>query len=87
VVLRPKPSAPADKSGPNDAQSLRDAVSLGTILVRSHPEQPGRLASRLLADDDPDIKPRHFGDVMSTGKLFSLKGQLSESDYGNGKLT
>jgi hypothetical protein len=31
---------------------------------------PGRLATRLLAD--PDIKPRHFGDVMSTGKLLSL---------------
>jgi hypothetical protein len=32
---------------------------------------PGRLAARLLADD-PDIKPRPFSDVMSTGKLFSL---------------
>jgi hypothetical protein len=29
----------------------------------AHPEQPCRLA---------DIKPRHFGDVMSTGKLLSL---------------
>jgi hypothetical protein len=36
-----------------------------------HSEQPGRLAARLLADD-PDIKPRHFGDVMSTGKLLSI---------------
>jgi hypothetical protein len=35
-----------------------------------HPEQPGCLAARLLADDQ-DIKPRHFGDVMSTGKLLS----------------
>jgi hypothetical protein len=34
-------------------------------------DDPGRLAARLLADD-PDIKPRHFGDVMSTGKLLSL---------------
>jgi hypothetical protein len=48
--------------------------------------EPGRLAARLLADDpdqsatesandetrvDPDIKPRHFGDVMLTGKLLS----------------
>jgi hypothetical protein len=31
----------------------------------------GRLAVRLLAGDS-DIKPRHFGDVMSTGKLLSL---------------
>jgi hypothetical protein len=37
-----------------------------------HPEQPGRLAARLLAD----IKPRHFGDVMSTGKLLSLTGNV-----------
>jgi hypothetical protein len=36
-----------------------------------HPEQPGRQAARLLADD-PDIKPRHFGDVRSTGKLLNL---------------
>jgi hypothetical protein len=36
-----------------------------------HPEQPDRLAARLLADD-PDILPRHFGDVMSTGKLLSI---------------
>jgi hypothetical protein len=36
-----------------------------------HPEQPGRLAARLLADD-PDIKLRHFDDVMWTGKLLSL---------------
>jgi hypothetical protein len=35
-----------------------------------HQEEPGRLAARLLADD-PDIKPRHFGDVISTGKLLS----------------
>jgi hypothetical protein len=34
------------------------------------PEQPGRLTARLLADD-PDIKPHHFGDVMSTGKILS----------------
>jgi hypothetical protein len=33
-------------------------------------EQPGRLTARLLADDT-DIKPHHFGDVMSTGKLLS----------------
>jgi hypothetical protein len=33
-----------------------------------HPEQPDHLAARLLAD----IKPRHFGDVMSTAKLLSL---------------
>jgi hypothetical protein len=38
--------------------------------ARCHPEQPGRLAARLLADD-PDIKTRHFGDVISTGKLLS----------------
>jgi hypothetical protein len=36
-----------------------------------HPEQPGRLAARLLAGDT-DIKPLHFGDVISTGKLLSL---------------
>jgi hypothetical protein len=36
-----------------------------------HPEQLGRLAASLLADD-PDIKPHHFGHVMSTGKLLSL---------------
>jgi hypothetical protein len=35
-----------------------------------HREQPGRLAARLLAVD-PDIKPRHFGDVISTGELLS----------------
>jgi hypothetical protein len=35
-----------------------------------HPEQPGRLAARLLAGD-PDIKLHHFGDVISTGKLLS----------------
>jgi hypothetical protein len=35
-----------------------------------HPEQPGHLAARLLAGD-PDIKPRHLGDVISTGKLLS----------------
>jgi hypothetical protein len=35
-----------------------------------HPEQPGSLAARLLAGD-PDITPRHFGDVISTGKLLS----------------
>jgi hypothetical protein len=40
--------------------------------LQGHPEQPGRLAARLLADD-PDIKPRHFGDVISTGKLLSPK--------------
>jgi hypothetical protein len=34
-------------------------------------EHPGRLlAARLLAVD-PDTKPRHFGDVMLTGKLLS----------------
>jgi hypothetical protein len=38
--------------------------------ARTHPEQPGRLAARLLSDD-PDIKPRHFGEVISTGKLLS----------------
>jgi hypothetical protein len=31
-----------------------------------HPEQPVRLLA-----DDPDIKPRHFDDVISTGKLLS----------------
>jgi hypothetical protein len=31
------------------------------LTSKNHPEQ---LASE-------DIKPRHFGDVMSTGKLFS----------------
>jgi hypothetical protein len=41
------------------------------MSVGSHPEQPGRLAARLLADDS-DIKQHHFGDVMSTGKLLSL---------------
>jgi hypothetical protein len=30
----------------------------------------GRLAANLLAVDT-DIKPRHFGDVISTGKLLS----------------
>jgi hypothetical protein len=30
--------------------------------VLAHPEQPGRLAARLFADD-PDIKPCHFGHV------------------------
>jgi hypothetical protein len=35
---------------------------------KTHLEQPGRLAARLLEDD---IKPRHFGDVISTGKLLS----------------
>jgi hypothetical protein len=34
-----------------------------------HPERPDRLAARLLAVD-PDTKPRHFGDVMFTGKLL-----------------
>jgi hypothetical protein len=32
--------------------------------------RPDRLAARLLAVD-PDAKPRHFGDVMLTGKLRS----------------
>jgi hypothetical protein len=36
-----------------------------------HPEQPGCLAARLLADD-PDTTPRNFGDVILTGKLLSL---------------
>jgi hypothetical protein len=35
-----------------------------------HPEQPSRLAANLLAGDQ-DNKRRHFGDVMSTGKLLS----------------
>jgi hypothetical protein len=39
-------------------------------IYNAQPEQPGRLAARLLADD-PDTKPRHFGDVMLTGKLLS----------------
>jgi hypothetical protein len=47
------------------------AVDGSTGTVIRHPEQPGCLAAMLLADD-PDIKPRHFGDVMSTGKLLSL---------------
>jgi hypothetical protein len=52
------------------------------MLAFSHPQQPGRLAAKLLADD-PDIKPRHFGDVISTGKLlspnvyFQINGQLT----------
>jgi hypothetical protein len=36
-----------------------------------HPEQLGRLAARLLADES-DIKLRHFADVMSTGKILLL---------------
>jgi hypothetical protein len=31
---------------------------------------PKFIAARLLADD-PNIKPRHFGDIISTGKLLS----------------
>jgi hypothetical protein len=42
-----------------------------TSTLGSQPEQPGRLAARLLADD-PDIRPRHFDDVMSTGKQCCL---------------
>jgi hypothetical protein len=38
--------------------------------MTGHPEQPDSLAARLPAVD-PDIKLRHFGDVMSTGKLLS----------------
>jgi hypothetical protein len=38
--------------------------------ILPHPKQPGRLAAKLLAVD-PDTKPRHFGDVMLTGKLLS----------------
>jgi hypothetical protein len=51
-------------------EKVRQVHGLVTVhpgLGGSHPEQqPGRLAARLLADD-PDIKPRNFGDVMSTG--------------------
>jgi hypothetical protein len=38
--------------------------------VRDDGNEAG-LAAWLLADD-PDIKPHHFGDVMSIGKLLSL---------------
>jgi hypothetical protein len=41
-----------------------------SITHVTHQEQPGHLAARLLTGD-PDIKPRHFGDVISTGKLLS----------------
>jgi hypothetical protein len=47
------------------------STSLDAMTLPSHPDQPDRLAVRLLAYD-PDIKPRHFGDVMSTGKLLLL---------------
>jgi hypothetical protein len=48
-----------------------NTITSGCVTYTAHPEQPGRLAARLLADD-PDIKPRYFGDVMSTRKLLSL---------------
>jgi hypothetical protein len=45
------------------------ASRMSRVCFANHPEQPGRLAARLLYD--PGTKPRHFGDVMLTGKLLS----------------
>jgi hypothetical protein len=45
-------------------------MSISPVSHLYHPEQLGRLAVRLLADD-LDIKPHHFGDVISTEKLLS----------------
>jgi hypothetical protein len=53
------------------ALESQSTASHNALPTHAHnPEQSGRLAARLLADD-PDIKPRHLGDVMSTGKLLS----------------
>jgi hypothetical protein len=40
-------------------------------LKRRHPERPGRILAARVLVVDPDDKPRHFGDVMLTGKLLS----------------
>jgi hypothetical protein len=59
---------------------LGTCLSTGQLTIRN----TGRLAARLLADD-PDIKPRHFGDVMSTEKLLSLNVyfQIEMENYHN----
>jgi hypothetical protein len=46
----------------------------------SHPEQPGRLA------DDPDIKPRHFADVMSTDDIDLLHGSPKDQTVHSQKV-
>jgi hypothetical protein len=46
-------------------------IAENSILAELAQKQPKTGSEAILADD-PDIKPRHFGDVISTGKLFHL---------------
>jgi hypothetical protein len=45
----------------------------------------GITAGLLALADDPDIKPCHFGEVMSIGKLLSpnIYFQIEMENYGN----